>query len=77
MDSQGFLGMGRGVYNPFFLIVSLEMAQEVQDMIYFSMSYQIFGNKNVFEEQPQFSPCQNFLPPDCSELPKSSFHTHL
>ena len=33
MDSQVLSGAGRGVYNPFFLMVGLEIVQEVHDMI--------------------------------------------
>jgi hypothetical protein len=34
MDSQGLYGVGRGVYSPCFLMVGLEMVQEVQDLMY-------------------------------------------
>jgi hypothetical protein len=34
MDSHGLSGVGKGVYRPFFLVVSLEIPEEVQDLIY-------------------------------------------
>jgi hypothetical protein len=40
---EGFSGVGRGVYNPCFLMVGLEMAHAVQDMIYLLKSYRSFG----------------------------------
>ena len=43
VDSQGWMGVGRGLYKPLFLIFGLAMAQLVQDLIYFSTSYRIFG----------------------------------
>jgi hypothetical protein len=34
MDSQGLYGVGRGVYSTFLFMVSLEMVQVVQDLLY-------------------------------------------
>jgi hypothetical protein len=38
---------------------------------------EFLANKNVSVERPQFSTCQNVLPSDCSEFPKSNLHAHL
>ena len=34
MDSQGLYGVGRGIYSTFLFMVSLEMVQVVQDLLY-------------------------------------------
>ena len=43
MYSHGLSGVGRGVYRPYFLVVGLEIAQAVQDLIYLLTSCRIFG----------------------------------
>jgi hypothetical protein len=42
MDSHGLSGVGRGVYMPCFLVVGLEIAQAMQDLIYLLTSYHSF-----------------------------------
>jgi hypothetical protein len=43
MDSQGFMGVGIGVYKTFLLMAGLEIAQTVQDLIYLPTSCRSFG----------------------------------
>jgi len=42
IDSQGLFGVGKGEYNPYFLMSGLVMTQVVQYLIYMMMSCQSF-----------------------------------
>jgi len=55
MDSQGQLGVGRGVYRPCFMMVGLAMAHAVQDLMYLPTSNDGSTNKNTFAVLPLFS----------------------
>jgi hypothetical protein len=48
MDSHGLLGVGRGVYKPLFLVVGLEMTQEVKELIYLMICNAILTNRNDY-----------------------------
>jgi hypothetical protein len=62
----------RGVYKPCFLVVDLEIVQAVQDLIYVLISCRILANRNVFVALPLSFRHRTVLPPDSSELPRST-----